>query len=188
MNTSDERLITRLMDLRMYLDQRINDLNIQLEKVKSLYQLLDEVILARSFYRASAITQHSPRQPELPPEKLDTVPIKTSAGLLLAHLHIQDDEVRIVPAKELALSVKTPPFQSFLIDRILGPMRDGSRDEVHKGNIAPTEAFSYDIITDGDALESIVIHNYISRKRLREIVSSTRWTFEKMLERATASR
>jgi hypothetical protein len=176
------------MDLRVYLDQRIDDLNTQLEKVKSLYRLVDEVILARSFSRASAIAPSPPGHVELPTEAIEKIPIKTSTGLLLAHLYVQENEVRIVPAKELALSVKTPPFQSFLINRILDPMRDRSRVEVHKGNVTPTEAFTYDIVADEDTLEAIVIQNYVSRKRLREIVSSSRWTFEKMYEREVASR
>jgi hypothetical protein len=176
------------MNLRVYLDQRIDDLNVQLENVKSLYRIVDEVILARSFYRASAIVPSPPSHEEMPSEAIEVIPIKTSMGLLLASLHVQGNEVRIVPAQELGLSVKTPPFQSFLINRILAPMRDRSRDEVHKGNIDPTAAFTFNVVTDGDTLKSIVIQNYISRNRLREITSSSRWTFEKMHERAVASR
>jgi hypothetical protein len=176
------------MDLRVYLEQRIDDLNVQLENVNSLYRLVDEVILARSFSRASTIVPSPPSHEELPSEAFEEIPIKTSTGLLLASLHVQGNEVRIVPAQELALSVKTPPFQSFLINRILAPMRDRSRDEVHKGSIDPTVAFTFNVVTDGDILKSIVIQNYVSRNRLREIASSSRWTFEKMHERAAASR
>ena len=176
------------MNLRAYLDQRIDDLNAQLENVKSLYQIVDEVILSRSFYKASAIAPSPPSPMELPREAIEEIPIKTSTGLLLAHLYVQGNEVRIVLAKELALSVKTPPFQSFLIDRILNPMRDRERDRVHQGHITTTEALTFDIVTDRDTLEEIVIQNYASRKRLREIVNSSRWTFEKMYEREVASR
>ena len=176
------------MDLRAYLDHRIEDLNVQLERVQSLYHLVDEVILARSFYRASAITPPPTDHVAPPDEAIEEIPIKTSTGLLLAHTQVQGNEVRILPVRALALSVKTPPFQSFLLNRILDPMRERSRDELHKGNIAPTAAFTYDVVTDGDTLQSIVITNYDTRQRLREIVSSSRWTFEKMYERESASR
>lgn len=44
------------------------------------------------------------------------------------------------------------------------------------------EAFNYEVKLDGDNVVGIVIRNYRSDERLREIIRATRWTLERVLK------
>ncbi|HYB68937.1 MAG TPA: hypothetical protein VEC97_05260, partial [Candidatus Acidoferrales bacterium] len=50
------------------------------------------------------------------------------------------------------------------------------------GQVAPDKILCFDIVREGDVISEIVIRNFDS-DRLRELKSSIRWTFEKMLEK-----
>jgi len=98
-------------------------------------------------------------------------------------MFVGDEEVRIIPAEGLIFDINIPPFQAFLITRILEPMRAKDIEASHKGMIIPDQVFSYEIITEGDIIKELIIRNCGTRKRLREIISSSRWTFDKMYEK-----
>jgi hypothetical protein len=61
-------------------------------------------------------------------------------------------------------------------------MRAKDMDDSQRGVILPDRVLSYEIVAEGDIIRELVIRNYGTRARLRELVSSTRWTFDKMYE------
>jgi hypothetical protein len=111
-----------------------------------------------------------------------STPIKTAAGDLLADLYTEDDSMRIVLAKDKNFNVNTPPFTSFLVQRVLAKMQEKDREAANTGDITPDKIISYNIIRDGDLIREITIIN-VRKERLGELKSSIRWTLEKMHEK-----
>jgi hypothetical protein len=176
----EAEIIKSLMELRTYLDNRIQTLEDEVEKLKSLFTIVDEVIVSKSFKKAEAIpiVAKPPEQPKIKEE----IPLKTSTGKLLATVLIGENTVKMIPAKEIAYTTTIPPFQQFLVTRILKSMSEKDIDASQKGDIPPNQIFSYEIVTDNNILKEIIIRNYRTQRRLRELISASRWTFDKMYD------
>jgi len=189
----DEEILENLMDLKEYLETRIQILNDELEKIRALYKIVDEVIISRSFRGAESLLKEQTTQTrsvettDSTLEPVDRVPLKTNDGVLLAEALIQPQNVRIVPVKDMDFNVNTTPFQSFFVSRILESMREKDDEAVRKGEILPEMALTFEVISDGDILQEIRVNNYGDEQRLREIRNSCRWTLEKMFERKEQS-
>ena len=56
-----------------------------------------------------------------------------------------------------------------------------------KGALMPYQVLSYETVIEGDVIKQVIIKNYGDRNRLREIVSSLRWTLDKMNEKVRTS-
>jgi len=198
----DEEIIQRLIDVRVYLDERIKSLEDEVDKLKSLFKIVDEVIVSKSFRTTETVTQPKPEttkkaspptvkiaapsiEAAIPPG--EEIPLKAQNGRLLANVYTTEEEMHILPAKELALTVSTPPFQSFLINRILESMRLRDQEDAASGAIPPSEVFEYHVVAEGESIIEIAIRNYGSPKRQREIITTARWTLEKMNEKEASS-
>jgi len=92
--------------------------------------------------------------------------------------------MRVVPAEGLAFNVNTPPFSSFLVERVLAKMQEKDREAAERGEITPEEILSYNITRDGDIIQEITIRN-VTPERSRELKSAILWTLEKMFEKTT---
>ena len=154
----DEEIIKELMGLRGYLEKRIQELEDEAEKLKALFKIVDEVIVTKSFKKAESIPIPPAAKPEAPPSPSYTeeVPLKTSTGTLLATMYVGEDEAKIVPAEDLTFTLTTPPFQTFLISRILEPMRIKDNEDSQKGEVPPNQIFSYKTLSEGDSIKELV--------------------------------
>ena len=179
----DEDMIKNLMELRSYLEKRIQEVEDEIDKLKTLFQIVDEVIVTKSFRRAETIPRVQTKIDTLPVKTWEEVPLKIASGLLLATMRVSEDEIRIIPSNSLIFDADTPPFQSFLINRVLEAMRESDRKASEKGEIIPDQMLSYEIIKEDGVIKEIRINQYGSEKRLREITSTSRWTLEKMYEK-----
>ena len=90
--------------------------------------------------------------------------------------------MKITPAKDKMFNVKTPPFQQFLIERVLNKMQEKDSKASQKGEIEADKTLSYELLLEGDILQEIIVKN-ITAERLRELKSSVHWTLEKMYEK-----
>ena len=186
--TSEEEL-KKLVEAKAKVTKRIQGLEKELEHLKSILKVLDSAISERSFKRVEAAKQPisvtiAPKAPPTPPTiGYRLVPLKTATGTLLANMYIEEDEIRVAPDEAVKFNVNTPPFQQFLVSRVLEQMRIRDKEASGAGEIAPDKAFSYTILQDGDVLKEITIKNYRDPKRLQEIKASLRWTFDKMYEK-----
>jgi len=178
--TTDEKIIKELISMKQYLENRIKEIEDELEKLKLLLRTVEEAIVSKSFKEAEKI---SASKEDLSPIFKEQVPLKTSQGKLLATIHIGGDEARIVPDETLTFKIITPPFQTFLINRILEQIRIKDDEDSKKGKIFPNQRFTYKTVTDEENIKEIVIRNYKTKKRLREIISSVRWTLDKMYQK-----
>ncbi len=196
-----EEVIRKMMELRTYLDSKIRQLEDEQDKLKALFKIVDEVIISKSFRiaeftkptRAETVPEMATHQfiqaPPPPVEESSTtaeeIPLKTQGGLLLANMYVSELEARIVPAKGMSFTENTPPFQSFFIGRILESMKLRDQEDVKSGSLLPNEALEYEVIKQAEEILEIIIRNYGNQKRMREIMTTARWTLEKMNEKAS---
>lgn len=188
-----EEKIKKVAELRTRLQKRVEQMETELEELRVLLKLVDDTLLEKGFKRAEiagrapapleaeAATASSEVAPT-PVEFERKIPLKTVTGDLLAILHVSKDSMQIVPAEDKSFDVRTPPFMSFLVERVLAKMQESDREAASRGEITPDTILSYNIARDGDVIRGVTISN-IRSGRLRELKSAVRWTLEKMYEK-----
>jgi hypothetical protein len=174
----EEENLKKIAELREILEERIKKLETEIEALKIILEFANSILLEKSFRRVEEIPQM--KAAEAPPAKI--IPLKTSSGELLANIYVEEGRMRVVPEADKKFDVKTPPFESFLIDKVLAKMRDIDQEAVRKGEIMPEEALSFDLKLDGNIIREILIWN-VSPRRERDLRSAIRWTLEKMYEK-----
>ena len=183
---AEEEKIKKIAELRGLLEKRIEGMETELEGLRVLLGFIDEVLLEKGFKRAKIVkpvptpAETVPQPPAVEYER--SIPIKTVAGDLLADLYMGEDSMRIVLAEDKSFDINTPPFTSFLVERVLAKMQEKDREAASTGEITPDKILSYNIVRDGDLIREITIRN-IRKERLGELKSSIRWTLEKMYEK-----
>jgi len=200
----DERM-RKMAEYRALLEKRVQEVETELEGLRALLELVNTTLLEKGFKRAE-VTKPIPAPslaaaveeglaPPLPqeaeavtPTTLEyehAVPIKTATGDLLANLYISEDSMHIVLAEDKHFNINTPPFTTFLVDRVLAKMQEKDREAASTGEITPDKILSYSILRDGDVLREFTIRN-ITPDRSQELKSTIRWTLEKMYEKMKA--
>ncbi len=175
---SQEEDVKRLAELRDLLEKRIHNLESELEGLKIILEFVNEALLEKSFRRPElpSLSKETAKSETPPP----TGTLKTLTGEILAEIYEDGNSLRIVLSKNF--NVNTPPFRSFLVDRVLNKMREKDLRMVDEGGLLPDETFSYEIKMDGDFIREIIMKN-VAPERKRELKSAVRWTLEKMFEK-----
>lgn len=192
---ADEAKIKKVAKLRTRLQKRIEAMEAEQEELRFLLTLMDETLLEKGFKRARLeepvpTPAEAPEAAPIPAETAPSatteyeksIPIKTVTGNLLATIHASEDNMQIVPAEDKIFNVKTPPFTSFLVERVLTKMQETDREAARKGELTPEKMLSFNIARDGDMIHELTIRN-IRPGRIRELKSAIRWTLEKMYEK-----
>jgi len=179
--------VKKVAEFRTLLEKRIREMETELEGMRVLLEFVDTALLERGFKRAEIVKPApTPILPEAaaPPlvEYEKSIPLKTATGDLLANLYMDEDSMRVVFAEDKDFNINTPPFMSFLVERVLVKMQEKDREDAGTGEIAPEKILSYNIVREGDVVREITIQN-IRPERLKELKSTMRWTLEKMYEK-----
>ncbi|MFC1487143.1 hypothetical protein ACFLRN_05600 [Thermoproteota archaeon] len=188
MSEKDREKIKKIAKLRALLEKRVEDMETELNGLKTLLSMIDTTLLDQSFKRAKITKpiQTTPKQEEsqLAPSESQKrgIPLKTVTGDLLAQIFIEKDIVQITLAEDKNFDINTPPFTSFFVERVLAKMREKDKENSSKGKLDPEKIVSFDIKQDQNILKEISIRN-LRPERTRELKSSIRWTLEKMYER-----
>jgi len=185
-DSKDEKL-RKLVELKTVLEKKIKNLEANLETLRGLLDFVNETLVSRGFKRAD-VAKPTSKTPILPPvlEYKTVVPLKAAAGDLLANLYMSQDSMRVVMVEDKKFSAKTPPFQQFLVERVLEKMQEKDIEAAGKDELPSDRFFSYEIVLDNDVIREIVIKN-VTADRLRELKSSIHWTLEKMYEKTKTS-
>jgi len=183
----EDEQIKKVAELRELLEERIKTMESEIQGLRALLDFINELLIEKSFKKAEEIAKPPQVIEPRPPvtavkEEARIIPLKTDSGVLMANFYVEDNQVRIVPEPNAKFNVNTPPFDAFLIEKILGKMQERDKELVSQGRLVPEKAFSYEIKKDNDILQEIIIRN-LTPQREREIRSATRWTLEKMLEK-----
>jgi hypothetical protein len=183
----EKEKIKKIAKLRALLEKRVEEMETEMDGLKTLLSLIDTTLLEKGFKRAeiskpvqSPKKQATP-QPSVMKQKKG-VPLKTVTGDLLAQLYIEKDSMQVAFAEDKNFDINTPPFTSFLVERVLAKMQEKDKEATSKGEIAPEKILAYSIKRDGNLIREINIRN-IRPGRSRELKSSIRWTLEKMYEK-----
>ena len=188
MSEEEREKIKKIAKLRAPLEKRVEDMETELDELKTLLSLIDSTLLKESFKKAEVTKpvqtpqkQETPQPSPIKPPKRG-IPLKTVTGDLLAQIYTEKEVMYITLAEDKNFDINTPPFISFFVERVLAKMQEKDKEDANKGKLDPEKIVSYDLKQDENMLKEITIRNLRS-ERSRELKSSIRWTLEKMYER-----
>jgi len=196
--SQDSEKLKALVNFKKKLEQRIAELEAEMKETATALEAVNSVLLEKGFKRGD-IKEVKPSAEAAPPEVAVTVeeeapviqralepenviPLKTMNDEPLAIIYVDKQALHVLPDESKKFSVSTPPFQHFLVERVLAKMQEKDNELVRLGQLAADKIFAYNIVREGDLLREIVIRN-VDEERLRELKSSIRWTLEKMYEK-----
>ncbi len=187
-----------LFEFKKKLEKRIEELNSELEESQDLLEAVNSVLIEKGFKRGDMKEVKSPEEEEpttlhvtveekalatpQAAEPESVIPLKTVDDVPLAIIYVDKETLHVLPDETKEFSFNTPPFQSFLVERVLAKMQEKDSELVRMGQLAADMMFAYNIMREGDLIREIVIKNF-DDDRLKELKSSIRWTFEKMYEK-----
>lgn len=195
--SEDADRMKRLIAFKQKLEMRIDELDIELKDLKSTLETVNSIVLEKGFKRPEISTKSAvaasigEKEESATPEGVvrtdselqDITVLKSDNGEVLADLHVEDDgSLHVVLAKDKDFDINTPPFNQFLIQRVLLKMQERDSELVRSGQLSAEGILGFDVIRDGDTIRELVIRNF-DGDRLRELKSSIRWTLEKMFEK-----
>jgi hypothetical protein len=196
--SQDSEKMKALVNLKKKLEKRIEELDAELKEVSATLEAVNSVLLEKGFKRGNLKEAKAPKE-EVPIEVEVTVeeevpatpraaepesviPLKTMDDEPLAIIYVDKEALHVLPDESKHFNVNTPPFQAFLVERVLAKMQTKDSELMRTGQLTPDKMFDYNITREGDLIREIVIRNF-DEDRLRDLKSSIRWTFEKMYEK-----
>lgn len=202
--------VKRLLSFKKRIEKRIEKLESELKELQTVLEGVNSILLTKGFKRAELakkppttetvtptpspqpateefILPPSPPQmqtyePLSTPEFREVTTLKTASGEALAKLYVGENFLKIVLAEDKDFNVNTPPFNQFLVERVLAKMQQKDSELAKAGKLKPEQMFTYNILREGDVVREIHIRNF-DAERLRELKSSVKWTLEKMYEK-----
>lgn len=184
---SEAQKVKKLAEFKKELEEKITEAEKNLDNLKNLLEFVDRIILESGFKRAK-LPKLTPTISQVTPTSAigkHTVALKDASGEPLADLHLNRDSMHVIIPETRTFNRNTPPFQQFLIERVLEKMREKDVEAANKGEMSRDNIFSYELVLDGDSIRKIAI-KHVTPERVRELKSSIRWTLEKMYEKTKA--
>ena len=197
--SQDSEKMKALVTFKKKLEKRIEELNSELKEFQVTLETVDSILLEKGFKRGDmkevtaapkevvpptepvAAKEEKPTMPRVA-EPESVIPLKTMNDEPLAIIYVDKQALHVLPDESKNFSVDTPPFNHFLVERVLAKMQEKDNELVRMGQLTADKMFAYNIVREGDLLREIVIRN-ADEERLRELKSSIRWTLEKMYEK-----
>jgi len=197
--SQDSDKLKTFVNFKKKLEQRIDELNSELEESLGLLEAVNSVLLEKGFKRGDMKEVKEAPKEKTPPEVHVTVkeekpappraveherviPLKTMDDEPLAIIYVDKEALHVLPDETKKFNVNTPPFQPFLVERVLAKMQEKDSELVRMGQLSADKMFAFNIMREGDLIREIVIRN-VDDDRLKELKSSIRWTLEKMYEK-----
>jgi hypothetical protein len=190
---SSEQDIRKLLKMRADLEERAEKLQIEIDDLNVAMAEIDKMIVGQGFRQPSAfqpmkapeVKTETPKPQEVKAAEAitDGSSIQAKDGTVLGKVQLTDDTIQFTPRDGLTFTITTPPFQSFLLDRVLANMKTTDEARAATGEITPEQVLSYSVDVDGEAIKGLIVRNYGGERRLREIQSSLRWSLDKMYDK-----
>ena len=197
---SGENDIKKLLKIRSDLEGRVSMLQVEINDLQKAMSEIDKAIVMQGFKhsnsalnveRSSETTKNESynetSKPILGEHELkidDSQSIQAKDGTILGSISVTEDTITFKPRPEFKFLSSTPPFQSFFIERVLQNMKTTDEQKAVLGELDPTNILEYVVNLDGEEIKDVVIRNYGGERRLREIQSSFRWSFDKMYDKS----
>lgn len=196
--SQDSEKMKALVAFKKKLEERVEKLDSELKETQAMLDVVNSVLLEKGFKRgdikkvtvlpeeaappAQAAVAAGEKSAQRAAEPESVIPLKTVNDESLAIIYVEKQTLHVLPDESKHFSVNTPPFNNFLVERVLAKMQEKDNELVRMGQLTPDKMFAYTITREGDSLREIVIKN-VDEERLRELKSSIRWTLEKMYEK-----
>lgn len=172
--------VKKLLELRDRLESKIKELQEELNLLSEIKDVIDSIIKSQSIIPAAELAAKQDLG-----KLLETREVRSRVGNeLLANVEIYEEGVIIKPIKPF--NKDNTAFRRFFRDKILEGFKQEDDKAVKDGRLRREEAFSYEVRLENDNVISIVIRNYRSDERLREIIRAVRWTLERVLKEGEA--
>lgn len=172
---SSETDVKKAAETKLWLEGRITQLQDEIERLKEALTYVDARLRADAFKPAiEMMAEPASEVRELKQDK---------GGRLLAVASVTADSVVIEPKEGVTLKQGTSPFKSFLIAKILQGMKAKDDELVRAGKLPQADAIRFDVEESEGSISKFVVENYRDKARLNEILSTTSWTFSRMLEK-----
>jgi hypothetical protein len=191
---SNEEETKKLLGFKESMEERIEELQQEINNLQIAIQEIDKLIVSTGFRTFSSadslvgIEQSSTKidvaQKETE-EAQDQINVTSKDGTILGTISTKGHTMKFTPAETFEFTVDVPPFQSFLIERVLENMRKTDQERSINGELDPSEILEYDVEEEDGKIISLTVKNYGGERRLREINSSLRWTLDKMYDKIT---
>ena len=208
--------IKNAAEIREWLTKQILEKQDEIEKIKITLSLIDSVLKQGSFKTAANLNlakkiapneqnmdmnsqkkipsqYHEKRRAqeehiELRKQSVEETRLikRLKDNTPVARFHVTQEEVTIIPEEPIRISIETPPFKSFFLNRILQGMINKDLEKINQGQLSESEMISYDIITETqnkDILKKIQIKNYRDKERINEIFNTAAWVLTRMLDK-----
>ena len=186
MKLSEEQM-KDIVTLKESLIEQIDKHQEGIEMLEKNITTLDLMLKESSFTKASQLEtrkveiQNKTETTKKPEE--NSIPIKRgNDGKIIANAYVTPEQVSIVLDDEIEISVDTPPFKSFFLDRIIGEMKKKDSAEVETGKIQKESIIDYIINKNGSDIREIIIKNYRQKERVNELINTAGWSLTRMLE------
>ena len=166
----------RAAELKLWLEQRISQLQEELERLRETLGYVDANLRASTFRQANEMMAEAKEAAETRELKRD------KGGQVIAMASITSDAVSIEPTG-VVLKLATPPFKSYLMGKVLPGMRTKDEDLVRSGKLAKGSELKFDVEESNGNIGKLVVENYGDKARLNEILNMVSWTFSRMLEK-----
>ena len=184
-------LETRLREI----DQEMTDIRTALEEINGLLVTTGfRTFLTPTISTPVHVPSPEPENPEPDEETTMTTPpspppgdeemsITGKDGTQLGTIIVEENTLVFTPSEVFQFTTDIPPFQSFLLERVLDNMRRTDQERASNGELEPQDILEYTVETDGDRISKLSITNFGGERRLRELNSSLRWTLDKMYDK-----
>jgi len=193
---SEEQETKRLLQFRETMEQRMAELEAEAADLRAAMAAIDKMIVAEGFRTPTApkaapqpkprteTPQPTPQAEMLQPESFEEgMSITSKDGAVLGRMNVEGKDLLFEPQSEYEFKTDIPPFQSFLVERVLANMSSTDRERAADGEIDQSEILEYEVKEEDGVLKELHVRNYGGERRLREINSSLRWTFDKMYDK-----
>lgn len=165
------------------MEKRVAEDEEEIRTLRSFLEVVDTLLAERSYRRMEVSRSMIETAPvrevsESPPQS-----IRTMGGVHLADLYIEGSDLKIIPVDNIKFDASAAPLRSFLIGKILEPMKTQDLDAVQKQELSPDRVLSYEIGQENNVLKELHVRNFGDERRLNEIRSGVRWTLRKIFEK-----
>jgi hypothetical protein len=207
--------IKNAAEIREWLTKQIMEKQDEIDKIKITLSLIDSVLKKGSFKTAAnlniakndlshkklggqpASKAYKNTPSRLPDEAIqkevnESTPIEIKPirrlkdNTLLAQVHIFSNSVEIIPEENIKISLETPPFRSFFLNRILQGMKNKDLEKIKQGSLSEAEMIGFEVITDdsnSENIKKIIVNNFRDKERINEIFNTAAWVITRMLEK-----
>ena len=198
----DENETKKLLGFKASLETRLRDIEQEMSDIRTAIEEINGLLVTTGFKTFSTPTTstpiHVPTQepetpepedetpttvPPAPPPGDDEMSVTGKDGTQLGTIIVEEMELVFTPSEVFQFTTDIPPFQSFLLERVLDNMRRTDQERASDGELEPQEILEYTVETDGNRITKLSITNYGGERRLRELNSSLRWTLDKMYDK-----